>query len=195
MKRFFSGRLLTDVLLMLAIFCFVKFTPYGQNGFSWLQQKALAIPIGEETVLTSGVSAKLTSESLSLRFLDNNNKPVALSSFTGKRVFLSFWASWCGPCRAEMPSIQELYNAADTSTTAFIFVSVDKSKEKAAQFLFDNRYKLPSYRLLSPLSPPFDASSIPATYVISEKGELVYQKQGMANYNTASFRSYFGADN
>src|SRR5437879_5667355 len=57
---------------------------------------------------------------------DISGKEIDFRSFRGKVVFLNLWATWCGPCRSEMPSIQELYNGSDREKVAFVMLSLDE---------------------------------------------------------------------
>jgi peroxiredoxin len=62
---------------------------------------------------------------------DVNGKPVALSSFRGKYVLIDFWASWCGPCRMENPSVVKAYNKYKTKNFTILGVSLDRPDAKA----------------------------------------------------------------
>jgi len=61
---------------------------------------------------------------------DTSGKAVSLSSFRGKYVLLDFWASWCGPCRAENPNVVKLYNKYKTKNFTILSVSLDRSKDR-----------------------------------------------------------------
>ena len=62
---------------------------------------------------------------------DVNGTPVSLSSFKGKYVLIDFWASWCGPCRAENPNVVKAYNKFKSKNFTIIGVSLDKPEGKA----------------------------------------------------------------
>jgi peroxiredoxin len=62
---------------------------------------------------------------------DVNGTPVSLSSFKGKYVLIDFWASWCGPCRAENPTVVKAYNKFKSKNFTIIGVSLDKPEGKA----------------------------------------------------------------
>lgn len=115
-----------------------------------------------------------------------------LSRFKGKVVFLNYWATWCPPCIAEMPSIQELYQTyKDNPDVAFVMINLDEDVQKARNFLRDNKYAFNSYRLNGITPVAFRSSIIPTTFVIDKEGMIVVKKRGMANYNTIKFRSFF----
>lgn len=115
-----------------------------------------------------------------------------LIDFKGKVIFLNFWASWCPPCIAEMPSIQSLYEKyEDNESIKFVMISLDEDPEKAKGFMQNNGYTFGSYRPAGRQPAEFNSNVIPTTYVINKKGKLVIKKRGMANYNTIKFRSFF----
>jgi len=107
-------------------------------------------------------------------------------SVKGKVVFVNFWATWCPPCRAEMPSIQKLYDDYKDKVE-FIFVSNEKSGT-VSNFLTKNNYSLPSYNQFNNSPPEFSVSSIPATYLLNKKGEIVIHSIGAENWNSDKIR-------
>ena len=60
---------------------------------------------------------------------DLNDEDVSLSSYRGKLVFLNFWATWCGPCRVEMPSMQVMYEALDGYDFEILAVDLQESEK------------------------------------------------------------------
>lgn len=69
---------------------------------------------------------------------DVNGKPVSLSSFRGKYVLVDFWASWCGPCRAENPNVVAAYNKFKNKNFTIVGVSLDKTKEAWLKAIADD---------------------------------------------------------
>lgn len=117
---------------------------------------------------------------------NSTGKTVSLEAYKGKIIFINFWATWCPPCIAEMPSIQKLY-ADYQDKMVFLFVTTD-SFEKANAFMIKENLTLPVYQSLS--NPPLEmeSSTIPATYLIDQSGNVIVAKIGTANWNSDSFR-------
>ena len=109
------------------------------------------------------------------------------SEAQGKVIVLNFWATWCPPCVAEMPSFQKLYDDYGNEVE-FYFVSQEE-EEPLNRFLEKRGYDLPVYRSLSYIPEQLVSNSLPTTYVISKSGEIVVKKTGAADWNTEEFRS------
>jgi len=131
----------------------------------------------------------LANYNLKLEDLEGN--PVSLQDFKGKTVFLNFWATWCPPCVAEMPGIEALYQQTkDNPDIAFVMVSVDRKEDKAHNYMRKKAYKMPVYFARSSVPSQYSTGSIPTTFVIDKEGYVVYEKKGMHNYNTNSFKEW-----
>lgn len=126
-------------------------------------------------------------------FVDENNNPVSLSDLRGQVVFLNIWATWCPPCRAEMPGIQSLYQEVDNQDVAFVMLSTDRDFAKAVQFKKDNGFTFPIFRLGQNLPAELHTSSIPATFVFDKEGVIRMTHEGMAKYNTTKFKEFLNA--
>ena len=103
-----------------------------------------------------------------------------------KVVVLNFWATWCPPCVAEMPSFQKLYDDYG-DRVEFYFVSQEE-QEPLKKFLLKRNYDLPVYRSLTLIPEQLVSNSLPTTFVISRSGEMVVHKTGAADWNTKEFR-------
>ncbi|AZQ64139.1 TlpA family protein disulfide reductase [Flammeovirga pectinis] len=124
-----------------------------------------------------------------------SGKQVKLSDFKGKMIFLNIWASWCPPCIAEMPSIQSLYDQLkNREDVVFILLNVDEDKMKASKFLKRKDYTFPIYQKVTSVPSIFYSNSIPSTYVINKDGEVIYNHQGLANYDSESFINMLTSD-
>ena len=115
-------------------------------------------------------------------FRDINQKNVNLDDFKGKVILINFWATWCPPCVAEIPAFQELYNVYKGKID-FYFVTND-NPEKINLFLHNKGYDLPVFRPLEKSPNALASISLPTTYLISKKGEIIIQKVGAASWNS-----------
>jgi thiol-disulfide isomerase/thioredoxin len=117
---------------------------------------------------------------------------IDFAQFKGKVVFMNFWATWCPPCIAEMPSIEALYLKMKSQNIAFVMISLDKRSdyEKVRAFLSKNKYSMPVYFLNNSLPSQYQANAIPRTYILSAKGTLIGAYRGMTNYNTLRFQQF-----
>lgn len=139
----------------------------------------------------SGVAATSTSipADFNLSLMDEDGTTKSLEEFKGKVIFLNMWATWCPPCIAEMPNINKLHKAMGDEV-AFVMVSLDDDFETAKAFNTRKGFNLPIYTLRSNRPAMYQSSTVPTTYVINAKGELVLTHKGMANYNTSKFRKF-----
>ena len=120
------------------------------------------------------------------QLVDATGKRVSLEDYKGKIIIINFWATWCPPCIAEMPSMQKLY-ADYQLKIVFLFVTTD-SFERANAFLVKENLNLPVYQSVS--NPPLEmeSSTIPATYLIDKHSNVVMEKIGAADWNSDALR-------
>ncbi len=127
----------------------------------------------------------------SFKMANSKGDIVEMSQFKGKKLFVNLWASWCPPCRREMPSIEKLYQKVDTSKVAFIMLALDDRFEKSIAWANKQKLNLPLYYPAENLPPLFEVDGIPVTFIFNEAGELVHQVEGSDNYNTAAYKKMF----
>lgn len=100
-----------------------------------------------------------------------------LSEHRGKPVVLSFWASWCGPCRKELPALSKLAEARPDLT--ILAINVDRDRSKADAFLAGLDVSLPiAYDSDSVTLGSFSVTSMPTMFVIDRKGGVAFKKTG-----------------
>lgn len=119
-----------------------------------------------------------------------NGEVVSMETFKGKVIFLNLWATWCPPCIAEMPDIQNLYDKIENEDIVFVMLSIDSSEDKAKKFIERKGFTLPTYMAASRVPDMFRVPSIPTTFVINKEGKVVSKNVGMANYNKKSFQEF-----
>lgn len=123
----------------------------------------------------------------SFKILTVENKTVNLSSLKGKKVFVNLWATWCPPCRAEIPSIEKLAAKTDKNKVAFVMLALDNQFDKAISYAAKNKMTLPVYYPAENLPPLFNVEGIPTTFIFDEQGKLVHQQVGSVDYNTSKY--------
>ena len=124
---------------------------------------------------------------------DAGGNTLNLQQFKGKKVFVNLWATWCPPCRAEMPSIEKLYQAADKEHVQFVMLSLDNDFELAKKYVQKKGMSLPIFYPAGDVPELFSVNGIPATFIFDETGQLIAQHEGSEDYNTPEFRKLFGA--
>ena len=124
-------------------------------------------------------------------FADINGNRVSLEDFKGKTLFINIWASWCGPCRLEMPYIQSLYGKVkDNPDVEFLMVAIDEDFAKSKNFIQDKGYTFPVFHADEGLNPSIYTKAIPTTVVVSPEGKVIYYLNGTNNFDTDQFRDF-----
>ncbi len=115
-----------------------------------------------------------------------NGEKVQLNALKGKIVLLNFWASWCGPCKEEMPSVEALYQHYKERDFVFLTISIDyEGSERVRKFIEKHRYQFPV--LLDPNGKTldlFEINKIPATLIIDKKGMMIGRVIGSRNWSS-----------
>ncbi len=107
----------------------------------------------------------------------------------GKVVLINFWATWCPPCRAEIPELVELRKKFSDDELVMIGVSVDSDSGAVADFIADgNKFNYPIYFANDDVGSFFRIQSIPRTMIYSPQGKRVFDKEG--SYPGAMFENY-----
>ncbi len=118
---------------------------------------------------------------------DLNNEPYNFRQAEKKVTLVSFWATWCPPCIAELPSMQKLHNDYKDKIE-FVFISNEKQQVVSA-FLRKNNYTFNVYKPSQASSNPlFEVRSIPRNFLIDKNGNVVIDKSGAANWNSEKVR-------
>ncbi len=125
-----------------------------------------------------------TPASYDWSLVDLSDQPVMFSRFKGKTVFLNFWATWCGPCVGEMPSIVKLARNPQLQgkNIAFVCASTDSSSDVVREFVAGKNWPMTILRT-EKIPPVFYSEGIPATFVIAPDGRIVGFEVGAADWN------------
>jgi thiol-disulfide isomerase/thioredoxin len=153
-------------------------------GLSFMQLQSSATP-NLTVPKTDKQDTKITIPDFLVKNTDG--KLVNLKDFKGKMVFVNLWATWCGPCRREMPSIESLYKKLKGKKVEFVMLSLDDDFNKALNYGKSSQFTLPFYYPGANLPTLFNVDGIPATFIFNKQGELVHNIQGSIDYDTEAF--------
>jgi len=164
----------TDLLFL--VFVVMMLTTDGRIFF-----QRLILKTGVFGDFNSNESLALSDEAMLWRFEDAEGQPANLSDFKGQTVFLNYWATWCPPCNAEMPSIIDLMNKTE-GKVVFLFLTHEQ-KDKVERHLVRTGWDLPVYYYH--VAPPNEIASpsLPTTFVIDPQGTIIYQSKGMRDWS------------
>ncbi len=123
-------------------------------------------------------ASSATRTNLSLQALDGGT--IRLADYRGKTVALNFWATWCPPCRAEMPELNRYF--LDHRDQGFVLVAVNtgETPELARGFIRENGFTFPV--ALDPdsrIADRFGITGLPVTLIIGPEGEIIYRHTGL----------------
>ncbi|WP_300670049.1 TlpA disulfide reductase family protein [Soonwooa sp.] len=175
-------------IMLIGLAMSVIFVPeakaYVQQGLMKLGffQPKLELP---KEITGNTEEPKLVKESnFQMSFVDSKGKTLSLAELEGKVVFMNIWATWCGPCIAEMPSIQKLYDKfKDKKDVAFVILEAESNKDKAVKFMANKNLDLPVYFPNGAIPTDFFRGSLPTTVIFDKNGNVAHITEGMADYS------------
>lgn len=126
---------------------------------------------------------RIPSENFVLATLDGGDK--SLEDYRGKVVFLNFWATWCPPCREEMPSMQVLYDELSDEGLEILAVNILEPVDLVSAFIEENEF---SYPVLldrdGRVSLRYSVRAYPTSYIIDRAGNVIGVRQGSHDWST-----------
>jgi thiol-disulfide isomerase/thioredoxin len=108
---------------------------------------------------------------------DLDGKPLSIARFKGKVVLVDFWATWCGPCIAELPNVHAAYAKHREKGFEIVGISLDSDRAKLDKFLAEKKMTWPQYfdgkGWQTKLAGTYGVNSIPATYLLDGEGKII----------------------
>jgi peroxiredoxin len=144
---------------------------------SWLRGATVAGTLAT-LAMTSMVGAS-SAIAPSFTLPSRSGDTVSLAQLKGKVVMLNFWASWCGPCRQEMPLLDSMYKRYSSLGFTLVGVNVDANSKDAEAWLSKTPVSFPVlFDRESKVSAMYDVKAMPSTVFIDRKGNVRYLHKG-----------------
>ena len=140
-----------------------------------------------EPSLKDGNIISIDFETNALQFADLDSKMFSIQDFKGKTLFINYWATWCNPCLAEMPSMADLYERY-SSNDDIVFLYLSREELKTIQEYIpkdESLQKIPIYKVVTD-DEFFATTGIPTTFIINSSGDLIVKDVGSAFWNDQS---------
>lgn len=162
-------------LFLLTLFFVIAMGPHSSPG-------------GTVSTIDADKQTNIKAPDFTLR--DVNGRTVSLSSLKGKVILVNFWATWCPPCKAEMPSMNKLYNSLKVRGLEIIAVSSDSSLSSIKDFLAKNRVDfLVLHDEKKTVTLQYKVFSLPTTFLIDRNGLIVEKYYGEYDWTDPEVRS------
>ena len=161
---------------MLLLFCLCL----GATGCS--KEKSAAVSVG--------VKEKSSAPAISVISMDN--RQLTLADLKGKVVLLNFWATWCPPCREEIPSLMKLNSFMAGKPFKMVCISVDEGGKKAVEDFFKNSgFSLPTYfDATGQAARSYGVTGVPETFIIDRNGIVAKRVIGGLDWSSPEVVSF-----
>ncbi len=167
--------------LIILIVVFVLIIALAVVGYNYLVENYVPEELPPETEQTDALQAP------DFEFMKSDGSFIKLSDFKGKKIVLNFWASWCGPCKSEMPAFEKMYKKYKNEVE-FIMVNLtdggSETVSTAQEFISTSGYTFPVYfdtKLEGATN--YSVYSIPYTVIIDSEGNIFASHPGAMSEN------------
>lgn len=176
----------TSSFILFILLLLILFVPQVK---AFILEKLMYTGLYNTEIKANEKQHKLTIPDWSLKIKRTNGKTYTLNDFKGKVIIINFWATWCAPCLAELPNLNALYiSFKDEKELIFLTVEADGDIAKATKIFKNRSLSLPLYLLNSNYETNLFKGTLPTTVIIDKNGLIVFKKEGVANYNTLTFK-------
>ncbi len=172
--------------LNVLLIAFVLLMFFNPDAKAWMLQRLFSVGLFKAEIKKD--TAKNESSNSSFLFTNAEGRTMSTADLKGKVVLVNFWASWCAPCRAEMPSLEALYKKLGKDNRyVFLFINEDDNRAKAITYLEKDKLTIPLYTHSGNIPDAIYSGTLPTTIILDKEGKIVFKHEGVANYNTDSF--------
>ncbi len=168
------------ILPLIAILLFA-ISIYTVVDYNKSKSRDLGVTIKESSKIASTIigSDSYKIAAIDFKLTDLSGKDVSLSDFKGKKIFLNFWASWCPPCKAEMPDIEKLYGQTKDSDLIILAVNIGEDSKTVKSFIDNNKY---NFTILldsnQSIAAEYNITAIPTSFFIDKEGNIISTIKG-----------------
>ena len=142
-----------------------------------------------DTASPGDAEKNVNSKAPDFSLKDAHGRSLSLSSLRGKVVLINFWATWCPPCKAEMPSMNRLYNEIRNRGFEIVAISTDNSLSTIRDFLARNRIDFPVlFDETKSVTRQYHVFSMPTTFLIDRSGMIVEKFYGEEDWTDPVIR-------
>ena len=142
-------------------------------------------------LLSTANAADIQGKAPNFTLKSNTGKNIKLSELRGQVILLNFWASWCGPCRQEMPLLEKLHQRYSSLGFTVLGVNVEEDSSKANAMLKHVPVTFPIlYDTQNTVSKQYKVSGMPTTVMIDRNGNMRYLHKGYKSGDEAQYKKW-----
>jgi peroxiredoxin len=144
---------------------------------TWMRATAMALAVMTAPMAVGAPSVGASAPAFELNALDG--KQLGLNELHGQVVLINFWASWCGPCRTEMPRLDALYRKYRAAGVTLVGINVEPDSADALNYLKSTPVTFPIlFDSDSKVSKLYEVAGMPSTVILDRKGMVRYIHRG-----------------
>ncbi|KAJ53087.1 peroxiredoxin [Clostridium tetanomorphum] len=164
-----------SLLILIGISIFVvKY--YNNNA---INKNDITINNKDENINETEKKETKKLQAIDFKLKDINGKEVSLSQFKGKKVFLNFWATWCGYCKVEMKDIEKLYKETKDKNIVILAIDVGEKADIVKDFINKNNYSFPVLLDIDQkVTESYGIQGFPTSLFVDEEGYVYSGIQG-----------------